>query len=98
MAKEFKKINTLFGIGGVLTFKNSNTLKEVVNNLDLSSFVLETDSPYLSPEPFRGQENEPYNVNIVAKKISELKDIPLEKVTEITTNNAIKLFDLNFKL
>ncbi len=98
MAKEFIKINTLFGIGGVLTFKNSITLKEVVNNLDLSNFVLETDSPYLSPEPFRGQENEPYNVNIVAKKISELKDIPLEKVTEITTNNAIKLFDLNFKL
>jgi len=98
MAKEFKKINTLFGIGGVLTFKNSNTLKEVVNNLDLSSFVLETDSPYLSPEPFRGQENEPYNVNIVAKKISELKDISLEKVKEITTNNAIKLFDLNIKL
>ena len=95
MAKEFIKINTLFGIGGVLTFKNSIVLKEIVTNLDLTNFVLETDSPYLSPEPYRGLENEPYNVNIVAEKISELKQVSLEKVKEITTSNAIRLFDLN---
>ena len=95
MAKEFIKINTLFGIGGVLTFKNSNTLKEVVSNIDIKYMVLETDSPYLSPEPYRGLENEPYNVNIVAQKLSEIKDISLEKVEEITTSNAFSLFDLN---
>lgn len=95
MAKEFIKINTLFGIGGVLTFKNSNTLKEVVSNIDIKYMVLETDSPYLSPEPYRGLENEPYNVNIVAQKLSEIKDISLEKVEEITTSNAFNLFDLN---
>ena len=95
MAKEFIKINTLFGIGGVLTFKNSNTLKEVVSNIDIKYIVLETDSPYLSPEPYRGLENEPYNVNIVAQKLSEIKDISLEKVEEITTSNAFSLFDLN---
>ena len=95
MAKEFIKINTLFGIGGVLTFKNSNTLKEVVENIDLSHFVLETDSPYLTPEPYRGLENEPYNVKLVAKKMSELKQIDVLKIEEITSLNASKLFDLN---
>ena len=94
MAKEFIKINTLFGIGGVLTFKNSNTLKEVVKNIDIDYMLLETDSPYLSPEPYRGLENEPYNVNIVAEKISEIKGISLEKVKEITTFNACSLFDI----
>lgn len=95
MAKEFIKINTLFGIGGVLTFKNSKTLKEVVENIDLSHFVLETDSPYLTPEPYRGLENEPYNVKLVAKKMSELKQIDVLKIEEITSLNASKLFDLN---
>ena len=98
MAKEFKKINTLFGIGGVLTFKNSKVLKEVVENIDLSYLVLETDSPYLTPEPYRGLENEPYNVNLVAEKVAEIKQIELEKVKEITSLNASKLFDLNIKL
>lgn len=98
MAKEFIKINTLFGIGGVLTFKNSKVLKEVVENIDLSYLVLETDSPYLTPEPYRGLENEPYNVNLVAEKVSEIKQIELEKVKEITSLNASKLFDLNIKL
>jgi TatD DNase family protein len=56
--------------------------------------MLETDSPYLTPEPFRGKKNEPYNIIYVAKKIAEIKDISLEKVLEITTQNAINQFDL----
>ena len=93
-AKEFLKLNTMFGIGGVVTFKNAKQLVEVVTNIGLENILLETDSPYLSPEPYRGLKNEPYNVNIVAKKVSELKNISLEEVIKITTNNAFTMFDL----
>ena len=98
MAKEFIKLNGMLGIGGVLTFKNSKILKEVVKNIDLKYLLLETDSPYLSPEPFRGTKNEPYNIIYVAKKIAEIKNVSLEKVLEITTNNAISQFDLNLDI
>lgn len=94
MAKAYKKLGVKFGIGGVLTFKNSSKLKEVVEYLDLEDILLETDSPYLSPEPFRGKTNEPKNVEIVAEKIAELKGISKEKVLSKTTENASLLFDL----
>lgn len=94
MAKRFQKLGLKFGIGGVLTFKNSDKLKEVVTNLNIENFVLETDSPYLCPEPFRGQKNEPYNVKYVAEKLAEIKNIEYEKVLEITTKTAISQFDL----
>ena len=93
MAKEFIKLGFKLGIGGVLTFKNSK-LYEVINEFDLINFVLETDSPYLSPEPFRGKQNKPSNVYFVAKKISELKCVSLEEVINITTNNAREVFDI----
>ncbi len=98
-AKQFLKINPniRFGIGGVLTFKNSRVIKEVVSELDLKYFVLETDSPYLSPEPYRGKQNEPYNVIYVAKYMAELKETSLDEIAKITSENAIKLFDLNMK-
>ena len=94
MAEKFVKINTKFGIGGVLTFKNEKKLKEIVTKLDLENFVLETDSPYLTPEPLRGKKNEPINIKYVAKKIAELKNIDINEVFKKTTNNAKKLFDL----
>ena len=93
-SKEFKKLGVKFGIGGVLTFKNGVKLKEVVEKNDLDDFVLETDSPYLAPEPFRGQKNEPYNVLYVAREIAKIKNITLEEVLENTTKTAINLFDL----
>ena len=93
MAKEFIKINCRLGIGGVLTFKNSK-LKDVVKEIDLKYILLETDSPFLTPEPYRGTKNEPYNVIYVAKKIAEIKGISLEEVLNITTNNAKEQFDL----
>ena len=93
MAKEFIKINCRLGIGGVLTFKNSK-LKDVIKEIDLKYILLETDSPFLTPEPFRGTKNEPYNVIYVAKKIAEIKGISLEEVLNITTNNAKEQFDL----
>ena len=93
MAREFIKIGCRLGIGGVLTFKNSK-LKDVVKEIDLKYILLETDSPFLTPEPYRGTKNEPYNVIYVAKKIAEIKGISLEEVLNITTNNAKEQFDL----
>lgn len=93
-AKEFIKINTFFGVGGIITFKNAKTLVEIVKELDLKNFVLETDSPYLAPEPYRGSENEPINVKLVAKKIAEIKNLKVEEVEALTTANALYLFDL----
>lgn len=94
MAKRFIEINTIFGIGGVVTFKNSQNLKNIVKNLDLKYFVLETDSPYLAPEPFRGQKNEPKNIPIIATKIAEIKDESIESVLCTTTKTALAQFDL----
>ena len=93
MAKEFIKLGYKLGIGGVLTFKNSK-LSEVIKNIDLKDILLETDSPYLSPEPFRGKKNKPSNVYYVAKKIAEIKNISIDEVIKITTDNAISLFDI----
>lgn len=95
MAREFIKLGCKLGIGGVITFKNSERIKEVVKNIDISSLLLETDSPYLTPVPFRGKRNEPYNVRYVAEAISEIKGICLDDVLKITSENAYKLFDLN---
>lgn len=98
MAKKFKELGVMFGIGGVVTFKNGKKLVEVVENIELDSLLLETDSPYLTPEPFRGKRNEPYNIIYVAEKIAEIKGIKLEEVLKTTTDNAVRQFDLNINL
>lgn len=98
MALEFIKINCKLGIGGVLTFKNSKKLENVVKNIDIKHLLLETDSPFLTPEPFRGKPNEPCNIIYVAKKIAEIKNIYIDEVLSITTNNAISQFDLDVYL
>lgn len=95
MAQKFTKLGVMLGIGGVVTFKNGNRLQEVVKGIDLKYLLLETDSPYLTPVPHRGEQNEPVNITYIATKISELKMIPLETVYKITTSNAIRQFDLN---
>lgn len=94
MAKMFIKKGYKLGIGGVLTFKNSNLYK-VIENIDLESILLETDSPFLSPEPFRGKINIPSNVYYVASRIAEIKNISIEEVINNTKKNASKLFDIN---
>lgn len=94
MAKEFVKIGFLIGIGGVVTFKNAKEIKEVVTNLDIKDIVLETDSPYLSPEPNRGKKNTPSNVYFVAQKIADLKSISINEVISITGQSACTKFDL----
>lgn len=97
MAREFIKLGYKIGIGGVVTFKNAKKLCEIVENIDIKDILIETDSPYLTPEPFRGQRNEPKNVYFVALKIAELKRMTLEEVIEETYKNAINEFDLPYK-
>lgn len=96
MAKLFIEKGFYLGIGGVLTFKNSH-LKEVVAEIPLEHLVLETDSPYLSPEPYRGKYNSSKNIKIIAEALAKVKNTNLEEITNITTNNANMIFDLNNK-
>lgn len=93
MAKKFIDLGFYLGIGGVLTFKNSK-LPDVIENISLDNMVLETDSPYMSPVPVRGTTNESANVFYVAEKIAEIKNVSIEEVADITTKNALYLFDL----
>jgi len=81
-----------FGIGGVLTFKNAKKLVEILPKIPLEKIVLETDAPYLTPHPHRGERNEPYYTTLVAKKMAELLGLSYEKVCEITTENAKRVF------
>ena len=77
---------------GVLTFKNNKKAVEVVKELPLEHFVVETDAPYLAPEPFRGTRNEPKYVNYVARKIAEIKNMNIEEVEKVLLENTYKLF------
>lgn len=81
------------GIGGVVTFKNSG-MDKVVKELPLESLVLETDAPYLAPAPNRGKRNIPEYILLVAEKVSDLKNLPIEEIAVITSSNASKLFRL----
>lgn len=91
MANNFIKLGYYLGIGGVVTFSNSNLYK-VVENIGLDNIILETDSPYLSPD--RGKINESKNIPIIAEKIASILDTNIENVQIKTTENACKLFDL----
>ena len=82
------------GIGGVLTFKNSK-LGEVVKEVSLNSIVLETDSPYLTPAPYRGKTNSSKYIPVIAEKLSQIKDVTINEVAKITTKNCYDLFDLD---
>ena len=90
-AMEIADMNFLLGIGGVLTYKNSG-LDKVVEKIDLNHIVLETDSPYLSPVPFRGKRNESSYLKYIAAKLADIKQIRIDEVAAITTQNAERLF------
>ena len=93
-AREFIKLGFLIGVGGVVTFKNSKNIKEVVKSIELDNISLETDSPYLSPEPFRGKTNEPKNIIYIAREIATLKGVSLDEVLEETSRTVLTKFDL----
>lgn len=92
-ANIYIKMGFLLGINGVLTFKNSK-LKEVIKEIDLENIVLETDSPYLTPEPYRGTRNEPARIKEIAIYISALKNISESQVSIITNKNIKRIFDI----
>ncbi|TVR78309.1 MAG: TatD family deoxyribonuclease [Chitinophagaceae bacterium] len=93
-AREIISLGFILGIGGVVTFKNSKLATEL-QNIPLNKIVLETDSPYLAPMPFRGKRNESSFIPLIAKKISEAKKLDTSTVIEETTLSALKLFNLS---
>ena len=92
MAQEFIKMGYYIGVGGVVTFKNAKKLKETVEAIPLERILLETDCPYMTPEPHRGTRNDSSNIPFVIAKIAELKEITAEEVERVTEENAGRLF------
>ena len=93
-ARIYIQMGYVLGIGGVVTFQNSNLYK-VIEEIGLSSIVLETDAPYLTPVPYRGKQNSSKYIPYIAKKLSEILNISVEEVEKTTTLNAKELFDLD---
>ena len=87
------KMGYLLGINGVITFKNCN-LKDIYKNIDIKSIILETDSPYLTPVPYRGKRNDPSHINEIAQFVAELKEISLEELSLETCGNVRRTFDI----
>ena len=92
MAEEYLKMGYYIGVGGVVTFKNAKKLKEVVKMLPLDRLLLETDCPYLAPEPNRGKRNSSLNLPFVAAAIGELKGVDADEVVRVTNQNAKKMY------
>jgi len=90
-AKRVIDLGFVLGIGGVVTYKNSG-LDKVVADLDLHDIVLETDSPYLSPVPYRGKPNESSYLPFIAQKVADIKQTPIEDVARVTTENSMRVF------
>ena len=93
-ARECLKQGWYIALGGVVTFKNAVKTKEVAKDVPLDRLMLETDSPYLTPVPFRGKENQPAYVRYVADEIAKLKGIDVKEVIEATTKNAERVFGI----
>ena len=93
MARLFTSLGYKIGIGGIITYKNAKTIKEVVRDTDLAYILLETDSPYLAPEPYRGKSNRPSYIPIIADEIARLKNTSRTEVARVTTMNAEAIFD-----
>ena len=92
IAQEYVKMGYYIGVGGVVTFKNAKKLKEVVEKIPLGKILLETDCPYMAPEPFRGKRNSSIYLTYVADKIAELKDVTRQEVIDVTRQNAYHMY------
>lgn len=91
-AKKLLNLECLISFSGIITFKKSHELRDVVKFVPLDRILIETNSPYLSPDPFRGKSNEPANLRIIAENIATIKKISFEEISEVTTKNFHKLF------
>jgi len=96
MAKECIDMGFYISIPGSITFKNAEKFREIIQRLPLESLLVETDAPFLAPVPFRGKRNEPSYVRYTAQKVAEIKKVSFEKVAELTTENALRVFKLEF--
>ncbi len=94
LASKFVELGLLISFAGNLTYKNNDHMRLAAKTLDESKVLIETDSPYLAPEPLRGQRNEPINILLVAQEIAKQRKVSLEQIVSITSNNARKLFDI----
>ena len=92
VAKEYLKLGFYISFAGPVTFKKAPKLQEAARNVPLDRLLIETDSPYMAPEPVRGRRNEPGNVRYVCEKIAELRGMTYEELAERTTGNACRLF------
>ena len=94
LVKEGLKLDFYISFAGPVTFKNSKNASEIIEMVPLDKILIETDSPYLSPEPLRGRRNDPRNVKYIAKKIADVRGMELEEIAQITYNNAKKIFKI----
>ena len=94
MALEFIKLGLDISLGGTVTFKNAVEPKKIAKEIPLEHLLIETDCPFLAPTPFRGKRNESSYVKYVLEEIAKIKEMDIKEVEKITTNNAIKLFNL----
>lgn len=94
LAREYVKMGFYIGIGGVLTFKNARTIKEVAADTDLERIVIETDSPYLAPVPYRGKRNCSVYLTEVVRELARIKALPEEEIIRVTCENAKRLYRL----
>jgi TatD DNase family protein len=94
VAQQCIDMNFYISLGGPVTFKNAKKPKEVAKEIPLDNMLVETDCPFLAPHPYRGKRNEPAYVRLVAQQIAEIKEITVEEVEEITTENAKRLFGI----
>lgn len=94
MAEEYIKLGFYISLGGPVTFKNARVVREVAKAIPLDKLLIETDCPYLTPEPYRGKRNEPMFVKYVAEKIAEVKGISFEEVVRATNRNTKELFGI----
>tara|TARA_B100001123_G_C15227137_1_gene993619 strand:- start:509 stop:1282 length:774 start_codon:yes stop_codon:yes gene_type:complete len=93
-AKKLLDLNSFISVSGIITFKNSNELSEIVSKIPLENLLVETDSPYLAPIPYRGKPNEPSYIIHTIEKLSKIKNVPKDQIILSTTNNFKKLFNL----
>jgi TatD DNase family protein len=96
MAKLCIDLGFFISVPGSITFKKAENAREIIKKIPLESLLIETDAPFLTPEPFRGKRNEPSFVRYTAQKVAELKKVPFEKVAEVTTENAMRVYRLKF--
>lgn len=95
LVKEALKLGFYISLAGPITFKNAKNANEIIEMIPLDRILIETDSPYLSPEPFRGKRNDSRNVKYMAQKIADVKQMKLEDIAKVTYENAEKIFKLN---